>query len=218
MHGSIKYIKGVSMRTIFGKKETIFDKLADAVAECAIDDKEIIKEFHLEEDEFKEYIRVMSGLGAYIGPSDKKYYFQGIEVKKVPRYDLFYDEEYWIEHDFSLDDKLDAPGIDVYHTGIFMVYHGQAYRKVSNLAGDPAPVKNVSKSDFCFKTESEGIPIPTMPDKKLIARLQDKFNWGVLTSNETTDLIKHQRKHIRNLEAKVRNNYVNCDHSFSLGA
>jgi hypothetical protein len=155
----------------------------------------------------------MSGLGSYIGPSDKKYYFQGIEVKKVPRYDLFYDEEYWIEHDFSLDDKLDAPGIDVYHTGIFMVYHGQAYRKVSNLAGDPAPVKNRSEGDI-FETTSDGMNFKTKskkihpyPDLDLIKRLHRKFVMHTaksLTNGEVVDLVNHQRQRIMDLESTVR--------------
>jgi len=200
------------MKTIFGKKKTIISELADAVAEGAIDDDEIVKEFHLEEDEFKEYIRVMSGLGiSYIGPISKKYYFQGIEVKKVPKYDLFHDGDYWIEHNLDLDDKMAGLGVRVTHAGLFMIYHGQAYRKVSNLAGEPAPVKNKS-DETVFKAESDGIsfnhksgeiPDVLCPDLVLIARLQDKFNWADLTVDENTDLIKHQRKRIRDLEFKV---------------
>jgi hypothetical protein len=186
-------ITGGFMKAIFGKKQTIFDKLADAVADCAIDDKEIIKEFHLEEDEFKEYIRVMSGLGSYIGPSDKKYYFQGIEVKKVPKYDLFHNGDYWIKHNFDLDEQLTSAGVDITHQGPFMIYHGQAYRKVSNLAGDPAPVKNRSGRPY--------------PDLGLIKRLQDEFVDVSLTIDEAVDLIKHQSQHILNLETEKKNRF-----------
>jgi hypothetical protein len=184
------------MRTIFGKKETIFDKLSDAVAETAINDNKIIKEFHLEESEYKEYTKAMS----MVELRPKTYYFQGIEVKKVPEYDLFYNDDYW-----KYDLEMDA-GMDAGEHGIFMVHHGQSYRKVSNLAGEPCPVKTKSDETH-FETESDGIPVRPFPDLDLIKRLRRKFiehTAKSLTSGETVDLINHQHQRIQDLENKVR--------------
>jgi hypothetical protein len=178
------------MRTIFGKKETIIDKLEAAVRETPIDDDEYIKEFHLEASEFSEFLKLVVGLDS---DESKKCYYQGIEVKKVPIYDLFHDGDYWIKHNFDLDETLESAGVDITHCGPFMLYHGQAYRKVSNLAGDPAPVKNRSGRPY--------------PDLGLIKRLQDEFVDVSLTIDEAVDLIKHQSQHILNLETEKKNRF-----------
>jgi hypothetical protein len=180
------------MKTIFRKKETkketIFDKLADTLAACEIDDKEIIKEFHLEESEYKEYAKVMHGHGHGLGPGPLMHYFQGIPVKKVPAYDLFHDGDYWIEHNFDLEAKLVSCGVDIMHSGPFMIYHGKSYRQVC---------EDAEKKDARF------------PDLDLIARLQDKFiSNTAMTLNENVDLIKHQRKRIRDLEAEKKKRFT----------
>jgi hypothetical protein len=87
-----------------------------------------------------------------------------------------------------------------------MVYHGQAYRQVSNLAGEPAPVK--TKTDETrFETKSDGISFNSIFDESLIDRLYREFVKKTakgLNVSETDDLINGQHCRILNLEAKLK--------------
>jgi hypothetical protein len=201
------------MRTIFGKKETITDKMSSAVLEAKLDNK-CVKEFHLEESEYSEFLKLVSGLEY---DESKKCYYQGIEVKKVPKYDLFHNGDYWVIHNFGPADGYGV--VEGLYGGPFLVHRGRYYRKVSNLAGEPAPVKNKS-DETIFRTESDGIsfnhksgenPNTPYPDLALIHRLQKKFVMHTaksLTLDETIDLVNHQRQHILNLEIEKKKRFT----------